>query len=144
MSTAIRSDKPVPKGFVIAAAAMMVFTVAAAATARWTGFGRMETPAFTATAAVDLRFDDRADGGVAVTGGGHTVVLDPGTNGFVRGVLRGLARDRRMRGLGPEAPFRLVERSDGWMLLVDPATGRVLDLGAFGATNADAFRRFLR
>jgi putative photosynthetic complex assembly protein len=70
-------------------------------------------------------------------------VLDPGTNGFVRGVLRGLARERRRQGLGSEIPFHLAQRADGRLTLVDPATERVIDLKAFGPTNTQAFARLL-
>ena len=31
--------------------------------------------------------------------------LQPGTNGFVRGVLRGLVRERRARHVGPRRRF---------------------------------------
>jgi putative photosynthetic complex assembly protein len=61
----------------------------------------------------------------------------------MRGTLRGLARDRRMRDLGPEAPFRLVSWTDGRLTLDDTATGRRLDLLAFGQTQAEAFARLL-
>jgi putative photosynthetic complex assembly protein len=94
----------------------------------------------------DFRAADRADGAVVLTdaGTGQTVlVAAPGEDGFLRGALRGLARDRRMRGIGPEAPFRLVAWSDGRMTLDDTATGRRLDLLAFGQTQAEAFARLL-
>ncbi len=89
---------------------------------------------------------DRGDGAVVIrdAAGGHVVlVLPPGEDGFMRGTLRGLARDRRLRNLGPEAPFRLTAWSDGRMTLDDTATGRRLDLLAFGQTNAEAFMRLL-
>jgi putative photosynthetic complex assembly protein len=89
---------------------------------------------------------DRADGAVVITDsatGREVLVVAPGEDGFIRGTLRGLARDRRMRDLGPEAPFRLVAWSDGRLTLDDPATGRRLDLLAFGQTQAEAFARLL-
>ena len=78
-----------------------------------------------------------ADGTRTVT------VLAPGSNGFIRGVLRGLVRERKRRGIGAETPFRLSYLTDGRLLLADPATGRVIDLGAFGPTNTAAFARLL-
>ncbi|WP_203071691.1 photosynthetic complex assembly protein PuhC [Falsiroseomonas ponticola] len=94
----------------------------------------------------ELLFADRADGGVTVTDArtGQAIgELAPGEDGFIRGALRGLVRERRIGGLGPEAPFRLTGWSDGRLTLEDPATGTRLDLAAYGATNAEAFARFL-
>jgi len=105
--------------------------------------GTLALPDAPVLEAVDLVFADRADGAVVVSGGGTETVLDPGTNGFVRGVLRGLARDRRARGIGADEPFRLMRRADGRLALEDPATGRVLDLSAFGPTNTEAFARLM-
>ncbi|MBD0271019.1 MAG: photosynthetic complex assembly protein, partial [Acetobacteraceae bacterium] len=73
-----------------------------------------------ASASIDLRFEDLRDGGVAVrrAGDGAVVaVLAPGTEGFVRATLRGLARDRKRGDLGPEQPFRLSAWTDGGLSL---------------------------
>ena len=70
-------------------------------------------------------------------------MLPPGTNGFIRGVLRGLARDRKLQRIGTEPPFRLTRWVDGRLSLDDPATGRRIELGAFGPTNAAAFAGLL-
>jgi putative photosynthetic complex assembly protein len=89
---------------------------------------------------------DRADGAVVLTDattGREVLVIAPGEDGFMRGTMRGLARDRRLRDLGPEAPFRLSSWSDGRLTLDDTATGRRLDLLAFGQTQAEAFARLL-
>jgi putative photosynthetic complex assembly protein len=94
----------------------------------------------------DLRFADRTDGGVTVTDArtGQAIgELAPGEDGFIRGALRGLVRERRIGGLGPDTPFRLTGWSDGRVTLEDPATGTRLDLAAYGTTNAEAFARFL-
>jgi len=93
-----------------------------------------------------FRAADRSDGAVVLTDartGREALVLAPGEDGFMRGTLRGLARDRHLGGIGPEAPFRLVAWSDGRMTLDDTATGRRLDLLAFGQTQAEAFARLL-
>ena len=92
-----------------------------------------------------LRFEDRPDGSIVVidaaTGGVFDTVT--GQAGFVRGALRGLARERKRVGLGPEQPFLLMGRADGRLTLLDPATGRLIDLDAFGPLNAAAFARLL-
>ena len=61
----------------------------------------------------------------------------------MRGVLRGLARDRRADGIGRSPPFRLTRWADGRLSLDDPATGRHVDLEVFGPTNAGAFAEIL-
>jgi putative photosynthetic complex assembly protein len=91
-----------------------------------------------------LYFDDTPDGRVLIRNAlDETIVgtVSPGEGGFLRSTMRGLVRERRKRGLGPEAPFLLTARSDGRVVLSDPATGRVLDLAAFGPDNAVVFAR---
>ena len=56
---------------------------------------------------------------------GGTIDTVTGQSGFVRGTLRGLARERKRMGLGAEQPFVLMGRADGRLTLKDPATGRV-------------------
>ncbi len=94
----------------------------------------------------DLVFEDRADGAVTVRDAQSSApfaVIDPGTNGFMRAALRGLARERLREAHGPEVPFRLVTWQDGRMTLDDPATGRRIDIKAFGPSQAEAFARLL-
>ena len=92
-----------------------------------------------------LRFEDRPDGSIVVIDATSKRVFDTvsGQAGFVRGTLRGLARERKRAGLGPEQPFLLMGRADGRLTLHDPATGRLIDLDAFGPLNASAFARLL-
>ena len=96
----------------------------------------------------NLRFLDQSDGTVRVTDvdSGEalaTIAGEENGGGFIRGVMRGLARDRRMRGIGAEPPFELTLWSDGGMSLTDSATGRMVELGAFGPDNRKAFAQFL-
>jgi putative photosynthetic complex assembly protein len=65
-----------------------------------------------------------------------------GEAGFVRGILRGMARERRRLGKGPEQPFEL-SLDAGLLTLRDLATGGQVELTAFGPTNAGAFARML-
>ena len=95
-----------------------------------------------------IRFVDRADGGVDVidTADGSLAgrVVAGSLNGFVRGVMRGLARDRHLSHVGPEAPFVLTRYANGALTLDDPSTRRHIELGSFGPTNRAAFRIFLK
>lgn len=123
---------------------LLGLTMAGAATARFLHVPE-PMPNVPVAQAGDLLFADRDDGAVVVTapGGGLVAVLPPGTNGFVRGALRGLARERRREDAAMSAPFHVTEYVDGRVTLQDPATGRWVDLRAFGATNAEAFARLL-
>lgn len=143
-----------PRGTVLIAGAMAVFALGAASFVRLTGTPAAASPvalrASTGVAPVasrTLRFSDRADGAVVisdVTSGRTVAVIAAGEKtGFIRGVMRGLARDRRARGIGDAPPFVLTEWRDGELSLTDTATGRSVELTAFGTTNRAAFAALL-
>lgn len=92
-----------------------------------------------------LRFEDRPDGSIAVIDARSGLVVHrvTGEAGFVRGTLRGLARERKRLGGGPDQAFELVARADGRFTLVDPVTGRRVDLDSFGPVNAAGFAALL-
>jgi len=140
------SNRPFPRMALLGAAALVGFALLAASGARFAGFGTTElTPAAPAQSR-DLRFEDRPDGSVAVIAASENEVIDvvePGYGGFVRGVLRGLGRQRKLRDIGPEPPYRLTRWDDGRLSLIDPTTGVRIDLEPFGPTNTGAFARFL-
>jgi len=89
----------------------------------------------------ELRFVDAPNGDVLAldAGNGETVARFAGEQGFVRGTLRALARERSRRGLGAEAPLQLVGQNDGRLTLRDPATGERIGLEAFGSSNLAVF-----
>ena len=70
-------------------------------------------------------------------------VLDPGTAGFVRGLMRGLVRERRQSGIGAEPPFRITQWADGSSLSPTPPRAERVMLDAFGPTNAGVFADML-
>jgi putative photosynthetic complex assembly protein len=136
----------VPRGALVGAALLIGLSLVAATVARVTDIGASRMPEAAPVASLDLRFEDRPDGAVAVYRAPEdrmVGVLAPGGDNFVRGVLRGLARERRRQDIGIEAPFTLARWDDGRLSLEDPATGRRIDLGAFGPTNIAAFARFM-
>ena len=92
-----------------------------------------------------LRFADERDGAVRVVehASGRTLELMRGEQGFLRGVLRGLARERRQHAMGAELPYLLSLRDDGRLLITDPGTGQRIDLASFGPDNAAVFARWL-
>lgn len=135
-------DRPFPKQFLWAASGLVGLALLTTTVATLTGWGKTEFPDTAEVASLSLVFEDRADGAVVVRDAGTGDLIetfDPGTNGFVRGVMRGFARERMMNAVGSEPPFRIVRWADGRVSIEDPQTGRVVDVGAFGPDNAAAF-----
>ena len=92
-----------------------------------------------------LFFRDLPDGSVGVisASSGKMIAQVEGQAGFVRGILRALARERRIRQITGDDAFELISRSDGRLTLVDLATGNRIDLESFGRDNAAQFAAFL-
>lgn len=142
-TTTPRHSFPLPP--LLGVMALLTLALAAATVGRLTGAA---TPQPTGSVLVsrDLRFQDQQNGGLAAydaDNGALVYVVPAGTNGFLRATLRGLASERKLEQRGPRAPFRLTAWNDGRLTLVDTATGRSIDLEAFGITNETAFARLL-
>ena len=92
-----------------------------------------------------LFFRDLPDGSVGVisASSGKMIAQVEGQAGFVRGILRALARERRIQQITSDDAFELMSRSDGRLTLVDQATGNRIDLESFGRDNAAQFAAFL-
>ncbi len=142
------TEQKLPRGAVVGAGALVISSLLIVAVARLTGYDPAKPAPSAVVESYDLRFEDRPDGAVLIYDTGTpddqpAVTLEPGTNGFVRGVLRGLVRERRADHIGPTPPFRLTHWADGRLSLDDPSTGRHVDLEVFGPTNAGAFADIL-
>ena len=91
-------------------------------------------------------FEDQTDGSIAVLDGTDRqkfTEVEPGEDSFVRGVLRGFARERKAHGVGRQPSFELTYTEAGILILYDPETGRDVVLNAFGPDNARAFARLM-
>ena len=106
-----------------------------------------DAPVETSTPVVtrDLRFEDGPAGTVLIRNAQTNATIDTltGENGFIRGTLRGLARNRRAEGVGDGPPFRLSAYADGRLTLTDTANQRQIELEAFGSENRAVFDRLL-
>ena len=94
----------------------------------------------------DLLMRDQPDGSIIVeTAAGQPVAtIERNKDAFVRVVLSGLVQERRREGEGsPSLPFHLTRWSDGRLTVDDVATGKLIELEAFGQTNEAAFARLL-
>ena len=139
-------QQDVPRGILIAAGLMIAFTIALVGAARLELLPEVERPAVDEVVSRDIQFQDSADGSISVvdaSAGKEIDRLEPGTNGFLRATVRGLATERKQLGLGSEAPFRLTYWEDGSLSLDDLATGQRVNLEAFGPTNAGVFAALL-
>lgn len=141
----------VPLGILVAAGVLIAITIITVAVFRMTGaepLAQVPEPDATVDTRV-LYFEDRPNGTVAVfesIGGGPNRlvhVIEPGEGGFIRGVLRSLARARRANDVSSEYPFHLSKQLDGRMFLEDPATGQRIYIQAFGPTNVESFQMIL-
>ena len=146
MTVVARSTTPdsFPRWVLWTVGFLLLFSLVSVGLVRITGNG----PDQLAAAVLDerlLRFEDLSNGGVAVIDGstGKLLTTMTGEQGFLRGAIRALVRERASRKLGSEQPFQLIARTDGRLTLFDPATGQRIDLESFGPTNAGVFASFL-
>ena len=143
MSTLASPDTQ-PRGVLIGIGVLVLAVLLAVAAVRWSGASVRESDAPSVATRL-LRFEDRPDGSIAVIDArsGATLERLRGEQGFIRGALRALTRERRMRDVGPTPPFELAARADGRLTLVDPSTGARIDLESFGPANAGVFARLM-
>lgn len=141
----------VPLAALIGAALVLFSTIAAVAVFRLSGqepTARVPEPDQVIESR-QLRFVDSAGGTVSVyelaEGAQDQLlhVIQPGDGGFIRGVLRSLARARRAGGIGDEHPFLLIQQANGTLLLEDPMTEQRIYLQAFGSASIESFQAFL-
>jgi putative photosynthetic complex assembly protein len=132
-----------------AAAGIIAITIAAAAISRYNAtHAPVQSTAIQEPVDyfVDLQFSDEADGSVLVTNASTSAVILrilPGEDAFIRAVLRGFVRDRNVRKLSRDTPFRLYKLVDTRLVIEDRATQKRVNLRGFGPTQQAAFERLL-
>jgi putative photosynthetic complex assembly protein len=135
-----------PKWLQHALAALLLFSIAAATFGKVTDIGTVRVERAEPIAIRDIAFVERAGDVLDIVDprdGGRVLTVQPGQEGFIRGVLRGMTRLRQTRGADPAAPYRLVAWADGRVTLTDTLSGEVVTLNAFGGDNLRSFARFL-
>ena len=127
-------------------ALFLIACLALVAWVRWTGPAPTDNISARAEQVRTLRFVDQDDGSIQVIDAttGADVHNFEGEQGFVRGTLRALVRDRRLQGLGADQPFELIAHDAGRLSLRDPATGSTIALESFGSKNTGVFARLMR
>ena len=138
------SPERIPRWLVRGIGALLLLVLGSVGLMRLNGFSPTVPPA-SALASRTLAFADAPDGAVRVSDAASGEVLAElrGEQGFLRGVLRGLARERRAQGVGATTPYTLSLHADGRLLITDPHTGQRIDLASFGPDNAAVFARWL-
>lgn len=139
-------NQPFPRGALLGLGGLVLFSLLAVILAQSFDYRAGEAPPDTVVEQRDLRFIDAGGGVVHVqeaAGQARVLTLQAGTENFIRGVMRSMARERRSLELDAQMPFRLARHSDGRLTLEDLATGRRIDLNAFGNTNAGSFAQLL-
>ena len=133
-----------PRIALVVAGVVIALTLGGVGVARWSGFDGRQQDAQTVSQRA-LYFKDQTDGGIAIVDAASGATLDTvhGEQGFLRGTLRAVVRERKLRSLPSNAPLQLISRADGRLTLIDPATGSRIDLESFGPTNAAVFARWL-
>jgi putative photosynthetic complex assembly protein len=154
MSHAHDHDPTVPRKVLIAAAILLLFTMALTGAVRLGFIPQSGDPAGSRAAQNiapaqerDLRFTDRSDGAVVVTDAvtNETVtVIGFGEGGFLRATMRRMAKARMAEGIGPEPPFRLIRWENGALTLTDPETGGEAEIYGFGPDHTETFANMLK
>jgi putative photosynthetic complex assembly protein len=89
-----------------------------------------------------LHFEDGTHGEILVYDtAAQKIATFEGEQGFLRGTLRALARERKKRSISSDAAFELSGHADGQMVLRDPTTGESIHLASFGPSNAQVYRQ---
>ena len=119
---------------------MALSTLVLVSLARWSGT-KVEQFASPVTSSRSMRFEDTPSGAVAVLdpASGAEITRFEGEQGFVRGVLRAIARERKRRGVDHHLPLLLQAHADGSLTLDDPSTGERINLESFGPTQRATF-----
>lgn len=145
MSHAI-DEQPFPRGFLVAAGALIGFSILVAAVARITDLGAARLPPSPVVSSRLLTFKLAPDGSVQthdVLSGQSAPTVPAHGFGFVRVVLDGVARERMRANVPLGSPLLLTVHADGSTRLEDPQTGQIVSLGAFGHSNQAAFAQLL-
>ncbi len=119
---------------------LMAVTLAAVGMARWQGWQVRVQDAPTVWE-MSLKFEDMPDGSVRVSDAtdGRPLAVFAGEQGFLRGSLRAMARQRRVAQTERGAPLLLLAMADSRLALIDPTQGERIDLDSFGPSNKAVF-----
>lgn len=127
-----------PLWWLVALVCSSLLVIGAARWRGWTDVGQ-EAPVTWSRA---LNFQDHSSGAVVVIDADtlQEIARFEGEQGFLRGSLRALIRERKRRGIGHDQPFVLQGHKDGRWSLRDPSTQTRIPLDSFGPTQLALFQ----
>ena len=135
-----------PSRPVLAAGLLVGLSLCLAAVGRYTGLGVIRMPEAEIVQYRDIRFGERADGSVNVADaatGNIIGLIGSGSNGFIKGVMRGRPHQTVQGSFGDGPPFRLAQHADGRLTIEDMATHVKIAITNFGPANTEAFGKLL-
>jgi putative photosynthetic complex assembly protein len=146
-------DLQVPREVLIAIGIMLAVIVIMAGAVRlgWiapSGNPELSRNAANIAPAVErqLLFADTQDGSVLITDAqtqNEVITIPYGESGFLRAIVRGMAKQRLAAGGTADQPFILTRWENGALSLRDPITGRSRELIGFGDNQTASFERIL-
>lgn len=138
----------IPRPLLLSIGGLVLLTLAGVTAMRLAGVEPSAMPPAEALAEARTRvlLEEDPGGGVTVRDpatGAVVTRLEAGKDGFVRGMLRVLARTRMQHRADPAAPVELVRWPGGHLALLDPETGWRAELIGFGADNLEVFAQVM-
>ena len=140
-------ENHIPRLILRAAGALIVFAFLSVMIGRATNTGLVLTPEADPVETRALHFSMVSTGEMAITddvSGQLVALLSANGDGFIRGVLRGLARGRAVTRTTGGDVYVLTRYDDGRLSIADPVSGARFDLNSFGPDNLQAFARLLK
>ena len=140
-----RDREMIPPILIKAMFGLAVISLALVTLARLTGMPLQGVPQMAEIAQErPIGFLRSEEGSVLVTDGEAVIAdLSGRSAGFIDSYARALERKRALGQADQAAPVRLIEFTDGRLILIDPVTDWRVDPRSFGPDSQEAFRRFL-
>jgi putative photosynthetic complex assembly protein len=137
----------IPRPLVMMAAGAALLTVLVVAFAQWTGIGDLRANAGLPEFSQEIQFLPLEGDRIAVQNvadGSLITTVEAGTDGLLRGALRGLGMSRNHSGFDLAAPYQLQRFAEDGVYLSDALTGRSIRLDSFGPLETGATADLLR
>ena len=135
-----------PRWFLFGVGALVLATIAFTAFGRLTGYGVTRVAETALIGSVDIWFEDQDNKTMLVRRASDNAILEvlpADGGGFMRGVVRSLFRQRLLGNIERTQPFRLSQRQDQKLFIVDLSVGSKMELDGFGPSNTLSIARIL-
>ncbi len=145
--TKARDPHHIPRRLVMMAAGAAILTVLVVAFAQWTGTGDLRANGGLPEFSQEIQFLPLEGDRIAVqhvADGSLITTVEAGTDGLLRGALRGLGMSRNHSNFDLAAPYQLQRFADDGVYLSDALTGRSIRLDSFGPLETGATADLLR